>query len=884
MIAEDKTLITLYHNTSNSNAINIAKSGIKAEMRLQAYGKGSEAEGSGIWCTTVRGYGYGGATITFQISQDDKDLWKANDTEYVVYRDININEIIDIDLLVAYDIVINGERNDNMDTVVESDIPAGIKKFGKDKLLQVFKNYPDLLVSPYSFKELEHLINTGEKYCMGKIKVEEDRTKSNKSYVLRGLENSKSFDIAYNDSRGSLENFMAKLQPAHPNVHMWIEENDFVHNPTSLREAKQVLVEVSRNELLALTKSDTITRYNKASGYKGFSITDIDTSNILRDNTLVITCKVGDYHDTVELEDILYWIQVVAENTNSYTKNQVNTKVVTQAIMNSIDGMDIKVDCECGDWKYRFAYQATVLGYKYGKPETRPNRYKRTNMDNVGALCFKAGTKVVTDKGLIDIENIKVGDLVFTHKGRLKPVTDVGSRYVNSVTHLHIGTQDIYCTEEHPFLTCSGRGKNFKFEEAGNLGISKDRKAVSPNLKLNTEINNISPEFAFMLGLYLADGTLALRNDVNKETLCSGIKISVSEDLKEVYDKKLCELNLDYTYHKGSTGKSAYYYIKSPELRDFVFKYGGMNYHTEYSKYIDKEVLNWSEEAKLSLIKGFFAGDGQYCSNGKYLNMRFLNTNKNIIDMLSIIMKSFGIHTKISMQNRKPRFICENKNISNAKPMYCITVTGKDIDIIDDEWFKLIKGSKSNSYKRSNYKSRVYSAFDTEYVGYSISNIENIVADNIVYNISVADDDSYLVSNDMIAVHNCKHLTSMLSNKRWLQQVTSKVMDFIEQNIDAVNAFLKPKKGMELTLPNELARQNAKTSWQNRRNQKSDEEDTENNDNITDIDNNADNDDISVDNTSDNNNSVDNDNKDTVDNSIDNSVNKSIDGENGEEE
>ena len=516
MIAEDKTLITLYHNTSNSNAINIAKSGIKTGMRLQAYGNGSEAEGSGIWCTTVRGYGYGGATITFQISQDDKDLWKANDTEYVVYRDININEIIDIDLLVAHDIVINSERNDSMGTVVESDIPAGIKEFGKDKLLQVFKNYPDLLVSPYSSRELEHLINTGEKYCMGKIKVEEDRTISNKSYVLRGLENSKSFDIAYNDSRGSLENFMAKLQPAHPNVHMWIEENDFVHNPTSLREAKQVLVEVSRNELLALTKSDTITRYNKASGYKGFSITDIDTSNILRDNTLVVTCKVGDYHDTVELEDILYWIQVVAENTNSYTKNQVNTKVVTQAIMNSIDGMDIKVDCECGDWKYRFAYQATVLGYKYGKPETRPNRYKRTNMDNVGALC--------------------------------------------------------------------------------------------------------------------------------------------------------------------------------------------------------------------------------------------------------------------------------------------------------------------------------------------------------------------------------KHLTSMLSNKRWLQQVTSKVMDFIEQNIDAVNAFLKPKKGMELTLPNELARQNAKTSWQNRRNQKSDEEDKENNDNITDMDNNLDTDDTSTDNTTNSNNSVNNDNKDTVDNSIDNSANKSIDGENGEEE
>ena len=47
--------------------------------------------------------------------------------------------------------------------------------------------------------------------------------------------------------------------------------------------------------------------------------------------------------------------------------NQINTKVVTQAMMNSIDGMDIKLDCTCKDWQYRFAYQATLLGYKYGE-------------------------------------------------------------------------------------------------------------------------------------------------------------------------------------------------------------------------------------------------------------------------------------------------------------------------------------------------------------------------------------------------------------------------------------------------------------------------------------------------------------------------------------
>lgn len=161
--------------------------------------------------------------------------------------------------------------------------------------------------------------------------------------------------------------------------------SDYGLNENKMLNSKNKLEEVSRNELLVKTKGETVTRYNKAAGYKGFSIYNIDTSNILNNNSLVVTCRVGKYNTVVELEDILYWIQIVAENTKSYTPNQVNTKVVTQAIMNSIDGLNIKVDCECGDWVYRMAYQATQWGYKYGTPENRPANIRNPN--GYGALC-----------------------------------------------------------------------------------------------------------------------------------------------------------------------------------------------------------------------------------------------------------------------------------------------------------------------------------------------------------------------------------------------------------------------------------------------------------------------------------------------------------------
>lgn len=155
---------------------------------------------------------------------------------------------------------------------------------------------------------------------------------------------------------------------------------------------KDKLEEVSRNELLAKTKGETITRYKKSAQYKGFSLVDIDINSLLRNNTIVLVCRVGDYLDYIQLEDVLYWIQIVAEKSEN---RQINNKVVTEALMNAIDGMDIKVDCECGDWRFRLKYQATEWGYNYGRPETRPANIRNPN--GFGALC-KHLTAVLSNK------------------------------------------------------------------------------------------------------------------------------------------------------------------------------------------------------------------------------------------------------------------------------------------------------------------------------------------------------------------------------------------------------------------------------------------------------------------------------------------------------
>lgn len=378
-------LITLYHNTSNANAISISKEGIKGGMRMSAYGKGSEAEGAGVWCTTQRGYGYGGATITFQIDSSDENLRQQNDTEYIVYRDIKPEEIVDVDLMIS-DIPCNRNRKDRINSTVESDIPFAIEYWGKEDVLKVFSKNPSHFAQPYNIEQLQHLIETGEKYCKGSIKLTEAKVQgipakyqSIVTDFYKGGDGYWVIDLAEGIDDGAGNNYIWEKTKKEA---LYMLEVVYQAHKDTLEENKHKLEEASRNELLAKSKAETITRYNKSAGYKGFSLVDIDTTAIKTRNTIIITNRVGDYFDTVELEDILYWVGLEVDEARD---KKMSLETVRRALLNAMDGMDIKVDCNCGDFVYRFAYMASVLEYKYGKPENRPSNI--TNPDGYGAMC-----------------------------------------------------------------------------------------------------------------------------------------------------------------------------------------------------------------------------------------------------------------------------------------------------------------------------------------------------------------------------------------------------------------------------------------------------------------------------------------------------------------
>ena len=81
-----------------------------------------------------------------------------------------------------------------------------------------------------------------------------------------------------------------------------------------------------------------------------------------------------------------------------------------------------------------------------------------------GSPCFPAGTLVLTKKGYEPIENIRVGDEVFTHKGNWKPVSAIGYKYSRTVKMKgnHYG---LIATPNHPSILQRRTGRRMEWEQ-----------------------------------------------------------------------------------------------------------------------------------------------------------------------------------------------------------------------------------------------------------------------------------------------------------------------------------------------------------------------------------------------------------------------------------
>lgn len=364
--------------------------------------------------------------------------------------------------------------------------------------------------------------------------------------------------------------------------------------------------------------------------------------------------------------------------------------------------------------------------------------------------CFVRGTKVLTENGYKNIEDVCIEN-VYTHNGNFCPVIKNMKRtYSGQLYKIRpkYSPHDIVCTPEHPFYVRKFIVKNrFKIDgiEKRNvvftdnaeflqakelinqnyfLGMKIEEKEIIPEFLLNNVMTKLdNPNFWWMMGLFVGDGWLVSSTHGNYHR--DRIYFVIANHQIAEYLPKLLNVIPNLIYASTEPGCKKYY-ATNHSVANILKLFG------KYAKH--KKIPNFVHEGPKYLITEFL--NGYVCADG-------CKRKSSVNESTRLTTISYNLGFSIQRLYLKLGFI-GSLNFSNREGKTHKFPNGKTCNINNAYFYEVYKIKRRSDY----------SFIENGYAWFTIRNIEiENVANTDVYNLSVANDNSYIVNN--IAVHNC---------------------------------------------------------------------------------------------------------------------------------
>ena len=394
-------------------------------------------------------------------------------------------------------------------------------------------------------------------------------------------------------------------------------------------------------------------------------------------------------------------------------------------------------------------YKAHIRSKNFGDiQKINPEDLPEMDLYTYSFPCFIAGTKVLTNKGFINIEDISVGDLVMTHNNRFRMVLDTMNCQANEVYRLRtMCSDDIITTEEHPFYVREKyriwnnekRMYDRKFKEpqwvkAKNLnkdyyvGIAINQESKLPNWegvefewsdgRKNRKSNILKEKFSmnefwWIIGRYMGDGWL--RHG-------SGIIICCAKD--EVNEIKPYLEKLEFNYNLIEERAVYKFHIPFKEIGKYVEQFG----KGALNKRLTNDIFDLPIHLLKSFLEGYFSADGHIEKN---LQKATSISRELLYGIGQCVAKVYNRPFSIYKFERPKKAIIEDREI-NQHDTYILSF--KEEVCKQDKAF-----------------------YEDGYIWCPIRDINKEEFNGTVYNIEVEEDNSYVVQN--IIVHNCKNIS-----------------------------------------------------------------------------------------------------------------------------
>lgn len=391
--------------------------------------------------------------------------------------------------------------------------------------------------------------------------------------------------------------------------------------------------------------------------------------------------------------------------------------------------------------------------------------------------CLPEGEKVLTQRGLVNVEEVKADDLLVTKEGEYTKIKHRMYRDVENedVVDLKIYTvfDSIRFTSNHPiWSSIQSKAKRkyvkqqyvgytfnheFGFHDCGEL--KKDNWLEVPNIyrlnqlplaslsqyweKYHQESDNVEcplydKEFWWYCGIWLAEGYVVhYEKNKNRVVTCHAynefdIQKRIVNMVQRLFNRKAGTL-----YCKHHETKM---YFSHKGLREFLVDTFGQYAH---GKNIAEWVKMIPDEFKLQLAKGYLDGDGWTNQKMHYAE----SVSKKLLLDFQDILWSLGISSTIKKgceEMQKCRLL---KKIVHKRPSYVLQIPQGYTNTFDD----LLEGKE---YNYNGIKKYAYFSDDLTKIYYRIKSVECYKYNGKVYNFET-ESPSHTFCSRAIATHNC---------------------------------------------------------------------------------------------------------------------------------
>lgn len=390
-----------------------------------------------------------------------------------------------------------------------------------------------------------------------------------------------------------------------------------------------------------------------------------------------------------------------------------------------------------------------------------------------GVSCFAAGSLVLTRRGLVPIEDVNVGDEVWTHRERWRPVTHTSA--VDRPTVTVNATTAITCTPDHPFiaaqatrtyqprrkyqpldgaccLECGGPAPQFKANTA-RLFCSREcsqadasRRALpvlgepgevradslaghwvaTPILKGGASalpvidgLGAVTEDVAWVLGRWIGDGWLSRRAE--RGNVWSRVTICASHGESDVLAKELAS-RTDLPWNRTRQRTTDTFHVNRFGFAAFLADHFG---HGAGGKRLPSWLLFAPEPIRRAFVDGYLSADGHISRDG--LRVQSMSVSKQLTVGMRLLLTSLGYYATVHYQRPKPEAVIEGRTV-RQRPRWTVT-------------------AHLTQHRRPKHR-------DTD--GFRWGKASGAVQPGetvTVYNMTVEEDHTYVV--DGVLVHNC---------------------------------------------------------------------------------------------------------------------------------